>query len=161
MIGCLRNGFLLLTATPFQNDLLELYNLLHLLKRGHLGTIKEFRSNFLHRGNRRHPLNPLQLKKKLEEVMVRRRRDETGIVYKKRIPKIVPVEMTQQEKMNYENVVRLLKEQYFRTDGSEINGRLIVFALLPKVTSSSASAMESMRNIADTEKYHEVTRDVC
>ncbi len=30
-----KKRFLVLTATPFQNDLLELYNLLHLLKKGH------------------------------------------------------------------------------------------------------------------------------
>jgi len=93
-----KKRFLLLTATPFQNDLLELYNLLHILKRGHLGTMKEFRKKFLYRGNKRHPLNPTELKAKLEEVMVRRRRDETGIEYKARIPKIITVEMTSQEK---------------------------------------------------------------
>ncbi len=154
-----KKRFLLLTATPFQNDLLELYNLLHLLKRGHLGTVKEFRKKFLYRGNKRHPLNPLELKEKLEEVMVRRRRDQTGINYKSRIPKIVTVEMTEQEKKIYENTVRLLKENYFRADGREINGRLIVFAILPKITSSSKAAKESLYKIVDSDLYHEGTRD--
>jgi len=154
-----KKRFLLLTATPFQNDLLELYNLLHILKRGHLGTVKEFRKKFLYKGNKRHPLNPLELKKKLEEVMVRRRRDETGIVYKKRIPKIVTVEMTKEEKMIYENTVRLLRENYFRKDGSEINGALIVFAILPKITSSSKAAKESLYKIVDGDNYHEGTKD--
>ena len=153
-----KKRFLLLTATPFQNDLLELYNLLHLLKRGHLGTVKEFRRKFLFRGNKRHPLNPLELKTKLEEVMVRRRRDETGIEYKSRIPKIVTVELTPEEKMIYDNTVRLLKENYFRADGREINGALIVFAILPKITSSSASAKESLTKIVDSEIYSEDTR---
>ena len=154
-----KKRFLLLTATPFQNDLLELYNLLHLLKRGHLGTVKEFRRNFLYKGNKRHPLNPLELKKKLEEVMVRRRRDETGIDYKSRIPKIITIEMTPPEKKIYENTVRLLKENYFRADGREINGRLIVFAILPKITSSSKAAIESLNKIVNSETYHEGTRD--
>jgi SNF2 family DNA or RNA helicase len=154
-----KKRFLLLTATPFQNDLLELYNLLHLLKRGHLGTIKEFRKKFLYRGNKRYPLNPTELKKKLEEIMLRRRRDETGINYKPRIPKIVNVEMTDKEKKIYENTVRLLKENYFRADGNEINGRLIVFAILPKITSSSRSAVESLQRIVENESYHEGTRE--
>jgi len=154
-----KKRFLLLTATPFQNDLLELYNLLHILKRGHLGTLKEFRKKFLFRGNKRHPLNPLELKKKLEEVMVRRRRDETGIDYKKRIPVIVTVEMSEAEKMIYENTVRLLRSNYFRKDGSEINGALIVFAILPKVTSSSRSAIESLTKIAESEIYSDGTKD--
>src|SRR3989344_9511234 len=50
-----KKRFLLLTATPFQNDLMELYNLLHLLRRGHLGTTQEFRQKFLFRGNKRKP----------------------------------------------------------------------------------------------------------
>jgi SNF2 family DNA or RNA helicase len=151
--------FLLLTATPFQNDLLELYNLLHILKRGHLGTMKEFRKRFLYRGNKRHPLNPIELKKKLEEVMVRRRRDETGVYYKRRIPVIVTVEMTEIEKKIYDNTVRLLKENYFRADGREINGALIVFAILPKVTSSSRSAIESLTKIVESDVYSEGTKD--
>ncbi len=154
-----KKRFLLLTATPFQNDLLELYNLLHILKRGHLGTLKEFRKKFLFRGNKRHPLNPLELKKKLEEVMVRRHRSETGIDYKSRIPKIVAVEMTEPEKKIYENTVRLLRSNYFRKDGSEINGALIVFAILPKVTSSSKSAIESLTKIVESDVYHEGTKD--
>ncbi len=154
-----KKRFLLLTATPFQNDLLELYNLLHILKRGHLGTIKEFRKKFLFRGNKRHPLNPLELKKKLEEVMVRRHRSETGIDYKSRIPKIVAVEMTEPEAKIYENTVRLLRSNYFRKDGSEINGALIVFAILPKVTSSSKSAIESLTKIVESEVYHDSTRE--
>jgi SNF2 family DNA or RNA helicase len=76
-----KKRFMILTATPFQNDLLELYNLLHLLKRGHLGTIKEFKKKFLNRGNKRYPLNPKELKLKLDEIMVRRRRCETIVKY--------------------------------------------------------------------------------
>ena len=154
-----KKRFLLLTATPFQNDLIELYNLLHLLKKGHLGTIKEFRKKFLFKGNKRHPLNPLELKKRLEEVMIRRRRDETEIDYKERIPTIIKIRQTPHEKMIYENTVRLLKENYFRVDGNEINGRLAIFAILPKITSSSKSAIETLNNIVGNDKYHRITKE--
>ncbi len=153
-----KKRFLLITATPFQNDLLELYNLLHLLKKGHLGTIKEFRKKFLHGGNKRYPLNPKNLKAKLDEVMVRRKRAETGINYKKRIPKIIPIEQTPEERKIYEKIIELLKEKYFHANGATINGRLIIFALLPKMTSSSKSAIESLTKIANNEKYHFETR---
>ena len=153
-----KKRFLLLTATPFQNDLLELYNLLNLLKKGHLGTVKEFRKRFLHQGNKRHPLNPKDLKVKLDEVMVRRKRAETGIEYKKRIPKIISVKLTEEENKVYDKINELLKEKYFMANGSEINARLILFALLPKVTSSSKSAIESLERIANNEKYHFETR---
>ncbi len=155
-----KKRFLLLTATPFQNDLLELYNLLHLLKRGHLGTINEFRENFLFRGNKRYPLNPQELRKRLQEVMLRRRRDETGIVYKKRIPKIEVVYLTKEEKGIYDSICDLLKTKYFSVDGDELRGKLIIYAILPKVTSSSRSAVESLTKIAEGEQYHSETRQL-
>ena len=153
-----KKRFLILTATPFQNDLLELYNLLHLLKRGHLGTIKEFKKNFFYRGNKRHPLNPQELKKRLDEVMIRRRRDETEVEYKKRIPQIIAVEQTPEEATVYAAVCDLLKTKYFSAAGNEINGRLIIYGMLPKITSSSRSAMESLQKIINEPKYHESTK---
>jgi len=155
-----KKRFMILTATPFQNNLLELYNLLHLLKRGHLGTIKEFRKKFLNRGNSRYPLNPKELRARLEEVMVRRRRDQTKVDYKKRIPKIVAVEMTDQEKRIYEATCEMLKTQYFAANGDPINGKLLVFAILPKVTSSSKSAVESLTRILEDNKYHSKTKEI-
>lgn len=155
-----KKRFLLLTATPFQNDLIELYNLLNLLKKGHLGTIKEFRKNFLHQGNKRYPLNPKELKRKLEEVMVRRKRSDTSVNYMKRIPKIIPIEQTREEKIVYENMCDLLKTKYFRCSGSQINPKLILFAILPKITSSTRSAMETLKKISENESYHSETRQM-
>ena len=154
-----KKRFLILTATPFQNDLLELYNLLHILKRGHLGTVQEFRKNFLNRGNKRYPLNPYELKRKLNQLMVRRKRSETKINYTKRIPKVVPVDLTKPEMEVYEEMCDLIKKQYFSASGNEINGKLAVYALLPKITSSIASAKESLTNMINNEKYHEKTKD--
>jgi SNF2 family DNA or RNA helicase len=155
-----KKRFLILTATPFQNDLIELYNLLHLLKRGHLGTIKEFKKKFMNRGNKRYPLNPIELRKKLEEVMVRRKRNQTGINYKKRIPKIIPVKLTPKEKEIYDATCEMLKCEYYLANGDAINGKLIIFAVLPKITSSSQSAKESLIRIAEDERYHEKTREI-
>lgn len=155
-----KKRFLLMTATPFQNDLLELYNLFHLLKRGHLGTLNEFKKQFFHRGNKRHPLNPRELKKKLDEIMVRRRRSDTGIVYKKRVPKVVPVYPTKEEKEIYEMITDLLKKKYFSANGNELNGKLIIYALLPKVTSSAKSAIESLTKIVNDDRYHAKTKDI-
>lgn len=155
-----KKRFLILTATPFQNDLLELYNLLHLLRKGHLGTLQEFKKEFFHKGNKRKPLNPRELKRKLDEVMIRRRRADTGIAYKKRIPKMIAVDLSTEEFALYNEVCDLLKTKYFSVDGNPITGRLIIYALLPKVTSSSRSAIESLTSIAENEKYHAETRSI-
>ncbi len=155
-----KKRFLLLTATPFQNDLIELYNLLHLLRRGHLGTIQEFREKFLFRGNKRKPLNPLELRRRLQEVMLRRKREDTGINYMKRIPKIEVVHLTNEEKKIYDSICDLLKTKYFAANGDELRGKLIIYAILPKVTSSSRSAVESLTKIAQSDKYHSETRQI-
>ncbi|MDP3026321.1 MAG: DEAD/DEAH box helicase [Nanoarchaeota archaeon] len=153
-----KKRLLLLTATPFQNDLIELYNLLSLLRRGHLGTISEFRSNFLINGNERQPLNPQELKRKLSEVMVRRRRDEAkGICYMKRIPKIQSVNLSWNEKRAYEEVVDLLFMHYLDFNGIPINTVLAAYSILPKITSSSVSSIEFLENLIKNPKYHTST----
>jgi len=155
-----KKRLLLLTATPFQNDLIELYNLLSLLRRGHLGTISEFRSNFLINGNERQPLNPRELKRKLSEVMVRRRRDEAkGIHYMKRIPRIQSVELSWDEKDAYEEVVNLLFAHYFDFNGVPISTSLAMHSVLPKITSSSKSSIEFLENLIINPKYHINTID--
>ncbi len=156
-----KKRLLLLTATPFQNDLIELYNLLSLLRRGHLGTISEFRSNFLVDGNERQPLNPRELKRKLSEVMIRRRRDEAkGVKYMKRIPRIQSVEMTLPEKRAYEQVVDLLLVHYLDFNGIPINTVLAAHSILPKITSSSKSSIEFLENLIDNPKYHTSTVEI-
>ena len=156
-----KKRLLLLTATPFQNDLIELYNLLSLLRRGHLGTISEFRGNFLVNGNERRPLNPRELKRKLSEVMIRRRRDETkGINYMKRIPRIQSVDLSWDEKRAYEEVVDMLLVHYFDFNGNPINTTLAIHSVLPKITSSSKSSIEFLENLIANPKYHKTTRDI-
>lgn len=156
-----KKRLLLLTATPFQNDLIELYNLLSLLRRGHLGTISEFRSSFLVDGDERKPLNPQELKRKLSEVMIRRRRDEVkGIHYMRRIPKIQSVELTWGERRAYEEVMDLLLVHYLDFNGEPINTNLAAYSILPKITSSSKSSIEFLENLVKNPKYHKTTQDI-
>ncbi|MDO8517465.1 MAG: SNF2-related protein [Nanoarchaeota archaeon] len=156
-----KKRLLLLTATPFQNDLIELYNLLSLLRRGHLGTLTEFRANFLVNGNERQPLNPRELKRKLSEVMIRRRRDEAkGIKYMKRIPKIQSVNLNWAEKRAYEEVADMLLLHYFDFNGNPINTTLAAHSILPKITSSSKSSIEFLENLISNPKYHKTTQDI-
>jgi len=69
-----RRHLFLLTATPVQNDLLELYNLLTLLEPGHLKTEHDFRRTFIRRGQPRDPRNRERLRSLLGEVMIRNTR---------------------------------------------------------------------------------------
>jgi SNF2 family DNA or RNA helicase len=69
-----RRFMLLLSATPVQNNLLELYNLLTLLAPGHLRTEADFKKHYVKRGNPRDALNRERLRSLLGEVMVRNTR---------------------------------------------------------------------------------------
>ena len=69
-----RRYMFLLSATPVQNNLIELYNLLTLLSPGHLRTEADFKRQYVKRGNPRDALNRQRLRSLLGEVMVRNTR---------------------------------------------------------------------------------------
>ena len=75
LVNSLQRRFMfLLSATPVQNNLLELYNLLTLLSPGHLRTESEFKKQYVRRGNPRDALNRERLRSLLGEVMIRNTR---------------------------------------------------------------------------------------
>lgn len=74
-----RRQLFLLTATPVQNNLMELYNLLTLLEPGHLKTEADFKKTYIQRGNPLDPLNRERLRSLLGEVMIRNTRSLVSI----------------------------------------------------------------------------------
>lgn len=74
-----RQFILLLTATPVQNSLEDLYNLVTLLRPGHLPPPKEFRQRFINRDRPYEPREPEQLRLLLGQVMIRNTRANAGI----------------------------------------------------------------------------------
>jgi superfamily II DNA or RNA helicase len=74
-----RQHMLLLTATPVQNSLEELYNLVTLLKPGQLPAPKEFRARFLDPKQPRQPREPEELRRLLGQVMIRNTRANSGL----------------------------------------------------------------------------------
>lgn len=74
-----RQFLLLLTATPVQNSLEELYNLVTLLQPGQLPSPKEFRARFIDKSKPRQPKEPEELRRLLGQVMIRNTRANAGI----------------------------------------------------------------------------------
>src|SRR4029079_2102172 len=74
-----RQFLLLLTATPVQNSLEELYNLVTLLQPGQLPSPKEFRARFIDPKRPRQPREPEELRRLLGHVMIRNTRANAGI----------------------------------------------------------------------------------
>ncbi|MDM5246077.1 SNF2-related protein [Lysinibacillus sp. G4S2] len=98
--GLKKKFCLLLTATPIQNDVFELFYLISLLKPGHLGNYDTFQSAF---SASKHDLeHDDYLKELVNQVMVRNRREDTGIEWTNRRVKIVPIKFTKEEEEVYE-----------------------------------------------------------
>jgi superfamily II DNA or RNA helicase len=74
-----RQFLLLLTATPVQNSLEELYNLVTLLQPGQFSSPREFRARHIDPKRPRQPRQPEELRRLLAQVMVRNTRASSGI----------------------------------------------------------------------------------
>jgi SNF2 family DNA or RNA helicase len=103
---------LLLSATPFQNDLVELYNLVTLLKPGQLYTDREFKQKFLLRGDRRQCRDPQALRELLGQVMVRNRRGEVGVEFVPRHSGTRRLPMTPQQQALYDAAIAFCRDWF-------------------------------------------------
>ena len=75
LVDALSKRFLLLlSATPVQNDLVELYNIMTLLKPGMFRTLREFRSAYMTPGKPREPANAERLRELMRGAMIRNTR---------------------------------------------------------------------------------------
>lgn len=108
LVNALRSQFLLLlTATPIETDLGELYNLVTLLRPGTLGTEAEFRRRFTRKGDPLAPKDPEELRALLREVMVRNTRAAAGVELPPRTVRTQVVEPLPGERALYEALVEL------------------------------------------------------
>jgi SNF2 family DNA or RNA helicase len=100
---------LLLTATPVQNDLDELYNLITILKPGQLKTPREFRRHFVVRGDPRLPKNRGRLRELLADVMVRHARGQVGVQLPPRRAHTVRLQLGPDERALYDEVSHFVR----------------------------------------------------
>lgn len=103
--GLKKKFCLLLTATPIQNDVFELYYLISLLKPGHLGNYETFQAAF---SATKHDVEHDDfLKQLVNQVMVRNRRQDTGIEWTSRHVQTIPITFSEKEKEAYELILNL------------------------------------------------------
>lgn len=69
-----KKDILLLTATPIETDMSELFNLITLLKRGQLLTEAEFKRRYVDKKDPLQPKHVAELKQLVQKVMIRTRR---------------------------------------------------------------------------------------
>lgn len=145
MVQLRKKYCLLLTATPVQNDLSELFNLISLLKPGHLGGQSDFSSNFV--VDKRKPKNEGQLKEELAKVMIRNRRSDGELDYTKRNVRNVPLTLSPDEQALYDGVTSFVKDQY-QAGGADLSSMLALVTLQREVCSSRDAVFVTLVNLS-------------
>jgi SNF2 family DNA or RNA helicase len=129
------NYVFFLTATPIQNDLTDLYNVVSLLRPGLFGTREQFQRQFVD-SQQETLANREDLQERLDRVMIRNRRAETDIDFTERTIDTRTFEPTPEERDLYEAV-----SEYVRTTYSEDQGQKLVLMLFQKEVVSSPAAL--------------------
>jgi len=154
LVASIRKRYmLLLTATPVQNELEELFNLVTLLRPGQLSSYGGFRSRFVRRGDRRTPTNPAELRGLLREVMVRNRRSTVLVLPPRRVFS-AEITLSRPERKLYEDVTEFVRDRYpafGRTPGS-VN-RLALVVLQKEMGSSTFAAAETLRKMKESPNF--------
>ncbi|GIQ71309.1 ATP-dependent helicase [Xylanibacillus composti] len=135
---------LLLTATPVQNDLKELFNLISLLKPGQLGGQSHFQSEFVMA--KRMPKNKEKLQEELSKVMIRNRRGDADVNFTKRHVKNVLLDLSKEEYELYQGVTEFVKGRY-REAGGDLSSVLSLVTLQREVCSSRDAVFITLVNL--------------
>jgi SNF2 family DNA or RNA helicase len=128
--------FLLLTATPLQNDLKELFNLITLLRPGQLGNYRSFKRNFT--VDKRSPKNALELKSLLAEVMIRNKHG-ANMGFTKRHVQNIPVILSALEQELYQRITGFIRA-CFQRSATKLNA-LPLLTLQREICSSTFAAV--------------------
>ncbi len=147
---------LLLTATPVQNNLEELFNLVTLLQPGQLKTLRGFRRTHVARGDKRQPKDPEALRSLLSEVMVRNRRATTLLALTRRVARTLLVTPSPGERALYAGLSDFLREQY--RQGSGIT-RMMVQTLQMELGSSPRAAVPTLERLLLRDQWAAPVRD--
>lgn len=135
---------LLLTATPVQNDLRELYNLASLVRPGALGTWTGFKREFITRGDPRVPANPGKLRQLLRSVMLRSTRVSAGLQWSKRHVEVRFVRLSEPERELYD-AVSDFAYRYLERSGGDHAEHLSLLVLEKEMGSSVQAAMRTLK----------------
>ncbi|MBP2240858.1 SNF2 family DNA or RNA helicase [Cytobacillus eiseniae] len=131
---------LLLTATPIQNRISEIFNLVSLLKPGHLGNETDFYQKY--QKDSRSIEDDEYLKELVNKVMIRNRRADTGIEWTKRKVETLPIEFSKEERELYEAVSTLRKENNWMN-----SSKFSVMTLQREACSSREAVFFTLRNM--------------
>ena len=107
--GLNKRFLLLLSATPVQNDLTELYNILTLLKPGIFKTLKEFKAAYVTHGKPRQPANPERLRELMRSAMIRNTRAVVALKLPRRHAATIRVDGVDGERAAYADLAAAVR----------------------------------------------------
>ncbi len=139
---------LLLTATPVETDLEEIYNLVTLLKPGQLTTPAEFRRQFVDPKDPAAPRDTERLRRLLADVMVRNTRAQSGLALPPRYVSTIAVEPSEAEREVYEATISLL-----RANATDPKARMVTSTLLLEAGSSPAALRGTLARMGAGDKH--------
>jgi len=143
LVGHLKKKYiLLLTATPVENDLSELFNLITLLLPGQLETSASFKRKYITRGDPLKVKNSTDLKRLVREVMVRNRRSETGAIACQRQAEVIEVNLSQAEKTFYQRLTTFVRGYY--TPGADMPTAGVNRFVLKMLQREAGSSLEAL-----------------
>lgn len=134
---------LLLTATPMENQLTELYALVNLVRPGLFGPYLRFYRQFIL--DKRTPKNAAELRHLLGQVMVRNQRHDVGIEFTEREVTLVPLRLGGQERVLYDEITGALKTEYRHRVGAD-QTVLPLLILQRELCSSPRAMVPTLRN---------------
>ncbi|HIH11982.1 TPA: DEAD/DEAH box helicase family protein [Candidatus Woesearchaeota archaeon] len=103
---------LMLTATPLQNNIFELWALLDLLHPGFLETKAKFTSQYVQDKDGLKVKNSIELQEKLSKIMIRNLRRDTGIKFAERHVKTHLLDYSKEEMDFYTEAIAFVRKQY-------------------------------------------------
>ena len=157
-----KRHLLLLSATPVQNNLSELYNIIDLLRPGYLGTWSQFKEKYsLDKKSRTlNPSSQKELQDILSKVIIRTTRKEVSsyIDFKNRIPHTNILEPTEKEFDLYNGISDAIRVAYNSSEDSNFLALMTYQRLSASSTQCSKRALYNMKlnKIIDEQKYDEL-----
>jgi SNF2 family DNA or RNA helicase len=145
---------LLLTATPVQNNLEELFNLVTLLEPGLLSTARQFQRHFVDKRDKLTPRHLDELHTLLSEVMLRNRRSTVGLQFTRRWAKTTRVRLASAEQSLYQEITEFVRARLKAGPSTEAKGlnRMALLSLQMAIGSSALAAAGTLRKIAENPK---------
>jgi SNF2 family DNA or RNA helicase len=151
--GLRKRYMLLLTATPVQNNLDELFTLVSLLKPGALQTYDAFTHRYVASPDRRVPARVGELRARLQDVLVRNRRGTALELPPRRVHPIA-VRLSPAERRVYDDVTEFVRSAFGTRSGRlPFAAKLTLIVLQREIGSSTFAAAHTLAKMRDGDGF--------